>query len=93
MEANVDTSHPRRCRQLTGCLIKVVHGFMGKCWQNGLLQHHQQGCAVFTQEPDDDIWIHFHQRFAQGTGGGGLKQPPQNSASDRSGVGFLRFVN
>lgn len=56
MEANVDTSHPRCCRQLTGCLIKVIHCFIWKCWQNVpmLHQRHHQVCAVFTQEPDGD---------------------------------------
>lgn len=28
METNVDTSHPRNCSQLTGCLIKVIHWFI-----------------------------------------------------------------
>lgn len=28
IETNVDTSHPRNCSQLTGCLIKVIHWFI-----------------------------------------------------------------
>lgn len=28
METNVDTSHPRNCSQLTGCLIEVIHWFI-----------------------------------------------------------------